>query len=164
MNLIKATLLILLNLVILQAVGQTCKDTIPASTPTDRFVINGEEVTDTVTGLIWQRCSLGQSGANCEQGSAMSYTWSGALQAAQAQGQSWRLPNLKELRSIVEEKCYNPAINLDVFPGTPSSDFWSASPGAYGSGGAWYVGFYYGGSGYYGKGSSARVRLVRAGQ
>ena len=148
--------------------AQSCRTDIPQSTPNNRFIINGDEVTDKVTGLIWQRCSLGQSGADCSMGSAATYNWSEALQAAESvrasTGKGWRLPNIKELQSIVEEACYNPAINLSVFPGTASSDFWSATPNAYSSSNAWYVHIGYGYSYSYGRSYSFYVRHVRAGQ
>jgi len=148
--------------------SQTCQDSITANTPSSQFSVNGIEVTDSQTGLIWQKCSLGQSGSNCESGSIQSYTWSQALQAAQEQSQQtglpWRLPNVNELRSIVEEKCVGPAINLSIFPNTPSSHYWSASPHAYYSNHAWYVAFYSGYSNGNDKDYSLYVRLVRSGQ
>ena len=144
------------------AAAQTCKDTITASTPDSRFVINGDEVTDTQTGLIWQRCTLGLSGNDCTDGSANTYTWQEALQAAVS---PWRLPSIRELRSIVEEKCYDPAINLTIFPNTLSSYYWSASPYADSSDYAWYVHFNNGYSHYGTKGYGyLSVRLVRGGQ
>ncbi|MGH8500348.1 MAG: DUF1566 domain-containing protein, partial [Methylococcales bacterium] len=75
-----------------------------------------------------------------------------------------RLPNLKELSSIVERKCFNPAINEAVFPGTPSAFFWSASAFANDSNVAWVVVFNDGFDGVGGKFNSGRVRLVRGGQ
>jgi hypothetical protein len=141
--------------------AQTCNNTIPPSTPDSRFVVNGDEVTDTDTGLIWQRCSLGQTGSDCSAGSANTYTWQEALQTASA---PWRLPNVKELRSIVEEKCVEPAINLTIFPNTISSGYWSASPNAYRSGRAWHVHFYLGSSNGKYKSNGRYVRLVRSGQ
>ena len=143
------------------AVAQTCNDAIPASTPDSRFIVNGNEVTDTVTGLIWQSCSLGQTGSDCSGGSASGYTWKEALEAASP---PWRLPNINELNSIVEEKCSYPAINLTVFPNTPSSNYWLASPDAYISDSAWYVGFGYGYSSNHNKSDNLQVRLVRGGQ
>ena len=122
--------------------GQTCNDYISVSTPDSRFSINGDEVTDSATGLIWQRCIFGQTGIGCNEGSNSTYNWPSALQAAETEsddtGLPWRVPNVRELRSIVEEKCDNPSINLSIFPNTPSSYFRTSSPYA---NGAWVVVF-----------------------
>ncbi|NEX16735.1 MAG: hypothetical protein C1943_08925 [Halochromatium sp.] len=76
----------------------------------------------------------------------------------------WRLPSRQELLSIVSNDRYRPAIDTDYFPNTVASWFWSASPYAYGSYGAWVIGFSSGNdpNGY--KGSGYAVRLVRGGQ
>ncbi len=110
------------------AAAQTCNyDSIPATAPASRFTDNGDgTVTDKTTGLQWQRCSQGQawSSGTCT-GTATAHTWQAALQLAEAAsyaGKSdWRLPNIKELASIVEQACNYPSIDLAVFPGTPSS-------------------------------------------
>lgn len=39
----------------------------------------------------------------------------------------YRLPTVSELLSIVETSCVNPAINLNVFPGTPADTFWATA-------------------------------------
>ena len=93
----------------------------------------------------------------------------GFVQAVNATGfaghTDWRLPNKNELESIVERRCWSPAINAGVFPNTPSSRFWSSSPDAYYTYLAWSVDFGRGDVGWGNKGVSARqVRLVRAGQ
>jgi len=95
------------------AAAQTCKyDSIPATAPASRFTDNGDgTVTDKTTGLQWQRCSQGQtwSGGTCA-GTATGHTWQAALQLADvatyAGRSDWRLPNIKELASIVEQACY----------------------------------------------------------
>ena len=131
---------------------------------------NGDgTVTDPTTGLIWMRCSMGQTwdGATCT-GMASSHTWdqaSALTGTVTFAGQSdWRLPNIRELQTIVDRSVYNPAIDAVAFPNTPSSYFWSASAYAFNSDYAWYVHFYYGYASYYFKGSFSQVRLVRAGQ
>ena len=41
----------------------------------------------------------------------------------------WRLPNVKELLSLVERQCLSPAINAAVFPDTVvETPFWSSTP------------------------------------
>jgi hypothetical protein len=153
------------------AAAQTCNyASIPATAPGSRFTDNGDgTVTDRATALQWQRCSQGQawSSGTCT-GTATTHTWQVALQLAEAAsyaGRSdWRLPNIKELASIVEQACYNPAIDLAVFPGTPSSYFWSSSPLAGGTDLAWFVYFGSGFDGYNFKYNVSQVRLVRGGQ
>lgn len=161
-------LLSFILLLVQSVAAQTCNDAIPASAPDSRFIMNGDEVTDTKTGLIWQHCSLGQTGSDCTGDSVNTYTWQQALQAAEDvrtnKGQLWRLPNLNELESIVEGKCYGPSINPVIFPNTSSSDYWSASPYAGDSGNAWDVHFYSGSSGEDTKSNDGYVRLVRDGQ
>jgi hypothetical protein len=154
------------------AQGQTCRTEaeIPSSTPTADFVDHGDgTVTHKKTGLMWMKCPLGQSGPDCATGSADTYTWEQALETADGHSfagySDWRLPNVKELRSIVEQRCYGPAINLSVFPATPGSYFWSSSPNASNSGYAWHVYFDYGYDDYsYSRGHALLVRLVRSGQ
>ena len=156
------------------AIAQTCQTTtIPATTPTSRFSVPGNgTVTDIKTGLMWKQCSEGQSGADCSAGGAAGYSWAGALQQAQAVNSSggfagftdWRVPNVKELRSITERQCYNPAINSAVFPNTASTWYWSSSPVADNSGSAWIVPFGYGYDLWYYKYNDNYVRLVRSGQ
>lgn len=106
------------------------------------YSADGSEVTDNRTGLVWRRCSEGQSwsGSNCT-GSASTYTHEGALQRAQTQS-GWRLPNVKELSSLVDDTRINPAINTVAFPNTPHSWFWTSSPFVGDSNYAWLVIFY----------------------
>ena len=154
------------------ACAQICQtNSILATTPTNRFTINNDgTVNDNKTDLTWKKCSEGQSGADCNNGSAILYTWQAALQQAQsvnnnggfAEYQDWRLPNIKELNSIIEEQCTGPSINLVVFPRTPSNWYWSSSPGAYSSTDAWSVYFANGDyNGYTKYGYRFIVRLVR---
>lgn len=149
----------------------TCHDDITPSTPTSRFTVHDNgTVTDTQTGLMWQRCSLGQSwdGNTCA-GDAAAYSWQEAFTAAQdnkfAGMRNWVLPNIKQLTSIVELACFRPAINSSVFPNTPSDVFWTSSPNLNSSTwGAWGVSFYGLSDGIYYKGGDEHIRLVRGGQ
>jgi hypothetical protein len=96
--------------------AQKCNTTIPPTTPTNRFTVNNNDtVSDTQTGLMWKKCSEGQSGANCSMGNAKAYTWQLALQQAQTVNKNgsfagysdWRVPNIKELLSIIEKNALN---------------------------------------------------------
>lgn len=132
-------------------------------------------VQHTPTGLIWKRCAEGQTwdGTTCT-GTATTYTWQDAFArvdavnagtAGENLGQTdWRIPNINELKSIVEQGCYNPAINPTPFPNTPASYFWSASPSTSYSDYAWDVYFLNGDDYWDGRSGAFHVRLVRAGQ
>lgn len=133
---------------------------------------DGSEVTDTKTGLIWRHCPEGMaSSATACTGMATPFTHEAALQQAAAQAGSvgWRLPNVKELSSIVDKTVINPAIDSVIFPATPASLFWSSSPFVTGASSAWVVDFgagVVGGSGGLGRNdtkSHYSVRLVRGG-
>ncbi len=130
---------------------------------------DGQEVTDTKTGLIWRRCAEGMtaSGGTCT-GTASTFTHEAALTRASTQatatGVAWRLPNVKELSSITDKSRINPAIDTVAFPATPANWFWSSSPYVFDAGVAWVVSFSDGLVGVNGRDNSSFVRLVRAGQ
>jgi RimJ/RimL family protein N-acetyltransferase len=133
-------------------------------------------VLDTKTGLVWQRCSLGQSwdGTSCV-GHPFSYSWQSAFQAARDQKGGWRLPNVKELHSLIEVACNDPSINETIFPASFSPiheywdwEYWTATPSANKKSRAWAISF---GSGSNFLGSISLddqdfyfVRLVRSSQ
>jgi hypothetical protein len=126
-------------------------------------------VTDEQTGLQWKRCAEGQSWAaessTCA-GPASRQNWPRALALAEADRflgyADWRLPTLDELRGIVEPDCTEPAIDLAMFPGTPSYAFWSATPFEYFDRLAWAVYFDSGKDGYSPRDYGLfHVRLVR---
>ena len=110
------------------------------------YSVDGSEVTDSITGLTWRRCSEGMawSGGTCT-GTAATYTHEGALQRATSEAtasKAWRLPNVLELSSITKAgEAVNPSIDTTAFPGTPSSYFWTSSPYVGYSGVAWSVVF-----------------------
>ena len=143
--------------------AQTCNDSIKQSAPDTRYTLQagGLEVFDEVTQLIWKRCAEGLSGDDCSTGTASTYTWSNALALSDS---TWRLPNIKELASLVETACSGPAINLTIFPNTPIQYFWSSSSYALNVSGAWVVHFVNGDGNVYGRNGYSVVRLVRGGQ
>lgn len=150
---------------------------IVATTPTADFIDNGDgTVTHHKTGLMWQRCSLGQTwdDGNCS-GDALYYSWADALQHAKqntfAGASDWRLPNKNELLSIVEYRCFAPAINSKIFPNTLVPNtlegmYWSSTPNPNNSSRAWLITFYNGYvngylESYVYDSNFIRVRLVR---
>ncbi|PAT35892.1 DUF1566 domain-containing protein [Vandammella animalimorsus] len=126
---------------------------------------HGAEVRDTATGLVWRRCSEGQSwsGTSCV-GTFSRMTYDEAM--AHAEGQpDGRLPSLKELQTLVNRDCTNPAIDTDTFPNTPGTWYWTRTPYAGSSADAWIVGFSEGGfADYYYQNFRGAVRLVRTGR
>jgi hypothetical protein len=133
---IKVSIIVLCEtLLVTSALAQTCETkTIQESTPTSRFTFDTSGlVTDNETGITWMRCALGQKwdGATCS-GTANTYDWQNAMNEVKKLNSSnfgghsdWRLPYIPELASIVERQCFNPRVNLTVFPATPSISFWS---------------------------------------
>jgi len=117
-------------------------------------------VTDTLTGLIWQGCVMGQSGDKCEKGKPTWARWSTALTLCESN--DWRLPNIMELRSIVKNSVENPSIDTSAFPGTPVEFTWSSTTRSDRPTYAWGVTFDYGSVFYYGKsdGKDGYVRCV----
>ena len=139
------------------------------SWPVPRFEDNGNgTVTDHLTGLIWLK------NANCA-GSMMN--WNDALTYCNtlASGScgltdgsvvgDWRLPNRKELLSLVDYSRCNPALPQGhLFNNAQSSSYWSAGTCAYRTYGAWFVRMDFGHvDGYY-KSSSYYVWPVRGGR
>ena len=168
----KFTLLLAALALSLSLSAQTIIENIRNDWPDERYEIHGDgTVTDTVTGLMWMQCSLGQDSEDDCSGSASGYNWEKALGAAEghvfATYSDWRLPNIKELSSLAARDRYDPAINSTVFPNTPSAWYWSASPYAGSSNYAWRFYFDYGYDGddsYDLRSSNLHVRLVRVGQ
>jgi hypothetical protein len=124
------------------------------------FKNNGDgTVTDLATGLMWQR----QVDDNTrEWTAAVSY-----CQGLDLGGKTdWRLPTIKELQSIVDTSVNEPGPTIDsgAFPGTSSSDYWSATNYAGNSWFAWDIDFSNGSVFIDPKQYSLYVRCVRGGQ
>ena len=141
-----------------------------ATTPTSNFTDNGNDtITDNKTGLMWKKCTEGQTGASCKS-KEKKFSWEDALQYVKKLNEGggflgfkdWRLPTLRELNSLVEEQCVEPAINTTLFPNTPSKAYWTSSPYAGFSDYAWCVNYQYGYDSYVSaKYSGNAIRLVR---
>lgn len=149
-------------------ISQNCSNYILSTTPNNRFVTTQKTVNDKKTGLMWTRCSLGQNDVNCSKGNPITLEWKEALKVVRLANinsfsgyNDWRLPNMKELSSIIEVKCHNPAINTLVFPNTVSDGYWSSSPYANYDDNTWIVSFDYGHNYHSNKAMGHHIRLVR---
>jgi len=146
--------------------------------PTPRFTDNGNgTVTDNFTGLIWMQ-NANAFGLR---------TWADALTAANglksgdagtdltdgSKAGDWRLPNLRELQSLIAYQFYNPALPntlgtgkwaaADPFNGVQSSYYWSSTTYTNHATYAWSVGFAAGGVISDEKINTCRVWCVRGG-
>jgi len=73
---------------------------------------------------------------------------------------SWRLPTLEELQSILQAETQNPAINATYFPNTQSDAYWTATIGSSDPNLAWSINFAQGNSSSDLKTHAYSVRLV----
>jgi hypothetical protein len=93
-----------------------------ATAPAGKFVATDETVTDTQTGLVWQR----QVGAN-----GLTFSAADAICAnlSLAGKDDWRVPSMKELHTLIDYSVGpgKAAIDEAVFPSTPSAQFWTAT-------------------------------------
>jgi len=117
-----------------------------------RFVDNGDgTVTDNCTGLMWQQETADMNGDEVitpwdpNTGSPDATNWQQALQYCEGltlgeDGYAdWRLPNIRELQSIVDYGRATPATD-PVFSTEPAY-YWSSSTIVSDSSSAWYVNF-----------------------
>jgi len=121
------------------------------------FSKNENIVTDSNTGLQWQDDSI-VSGRSWTQ--AIDYCENLTLDTHS----DWRLPNLKELTSIMDDSRTSPSIDTSAFENTAPSYYWSSTIYAGYSRYAWYVDFYDGYQRNSNKSKDYHVRCVRAGQ
>ncbi len=133
-----------------------------ASWPNPRFTDNGNgTITDNLTGLMWQRVPLSTGRAWNE---AIDYC--NALELAGYT--DWRLPNRKELMSLINYDQANPStwLNSQGFSNVQSGWYWSAGTFAGNTLHAWGVDMSYGFISYDGNiyGSNLYVVAVRSGQ
>jgi len=136
----------------------------------DRFTpsADGQEVTDTTTGLVWRRCVEGMewNGSACKM-KPLKFKLAAAKEraagAAKATNTAWRIPNKDELAGIVAKTKSRPRIDLTAFPNTPSAVYWALRPELDDNLNAWLVNFntgrVLGNSGQ----SKFMLRLVRTG-
>ncbi|HXI58807.1 MAG TPA: DUF1566 domain-containing protein, partial [Polyangia bacterium] len=113
-----------------------------APMPAEPTVVRDDgTVLDVATGLTWQRAP-----------DPTPRTWSEAAAACAGlpvdsqpgDARPWRLPDVKELQTLIDESRADPAIDPVAFPDTPSESFWASTPLAGQPGFAWFVSFHNG--------------------
>lgn len=111
----------LVSLLPLPSLAQVCNPNALITTPTSRFIDNGDGVLiDTKNHLMWQKCVEGKTGANCETGTTRTYTWQAALQRAESLNNTtgfvgfvdWRLPNYLSWKEavLILQSTYNSSL------------------------------------------------------
>jgi hypothetical protein len=100
-----------------------------------RLSDNGDgTVTDQRTGLIWQKI-----------GPEKAMTWEEALKYCNglklAGYNDWRLPNIKELRSISDDRKVQPSLDKVFFPAAQAAYYWSSTSQCNIPEHAWFVDF-----------------------
>ena len=114
-------------------------------------------VTDSTTTLQWQD-DYSDNGGSVKQA-----TWIEAIEYCERlslDGGGWKLPNKKELLSIVDYSRVEPSIN-SIFSHTTPDDYWSSTSHASSTSNAWIVSFFMGDTDDIDKTSSYSVRCVR---
>ena len=144
--------------------------------PALSYTDNGDGTfTDNNTLLMWETKVAGGSVGTCDlttnlHGVNSTCTWAqatgvwiAAINAANLGGHNdWRVPNVKELQSIVDYGRVSPASSV---PGsTAAGGYWSSTTFAGDSSLAWFVNFSFGNVNLAGKILALRVRAVRGGR
>ncbi|WP_165781716.1 DUF1566 domain-containing protein [Leptospira adleri] len=97
------------------------------------YVDNGDgTVRDALNGFYWQKCSFGQASLDCS-GSATIMDWNSAIFSCQnlnLAGRVWRVPNVKELASLIDyRRSTYPIIDVSIFQNTIGGYYWSSTSG-----------------------------------
>lgn len=106
--------------------------TAPVMVP-NHYTDNGNgSITDNLTQLVWQKVPFADS-LSWEQ--ALSYADTLTLAASS----DWRLPNIKELQSINDERRINPSLNNTFFSVSAPGKYWSSTTLPNQTTKAWYL-------------------------
>lgn len=88
-----------------------------------RFIAQADIVVDRLTGLSWQRCSLGQRwDADLGCVGIAKKVW--FAEARQLESAAWRLPSLAELRTLYGADLVSIS-DTTAFPDAPDTGYWA---------------------------------------
>ncbi len=115
------------------------------------FIDKGYYVIDLKNKIEWLKCTTGQQWSDEKNtciGNAVKLDYLAIKEAnklldEQLDGK-WRLPNRKELESLVCKKCDGVKINKDLFPKTPAEPFWTSQRNWWSPKFYWSVNFFTG--------------------
>ena len=126
---------------------------VDADAPAGHFEVDDDVVMDTKTKLNWQRKVTKDS-----LGFANAASYCAELDLV---GSGWRLPTMKELHTLVDETRTLPALDTEVFKGTPPIFFWTSSRVASFNQYVWAVNFAEGTDAWFAEETPRSVRCVR---
>jgi hypothetical protein len=129
-------LIVSFALIITQNAFASCSSGENSSNVMQSYIDNNNgTVTDKKTGLMWQKCSVGEDIKNntCV-GIIDGFTFDETEKVVQQVNagennlghNDWRLPSIAELRTLLDESCSSPTLNAAIFP-TTLNWFWSSS-------------------------------------
>lgn len=131
------------------------RDVYPATMVDKHFtLLDNGLIHDNITNLTWQKLAAQDS-----------MTWEDALKYATASSTAnysdWRMPNIKELQSLNDEKYINPSIDKNTFTNIEVSKYWSSTTLPNQTDKAWYLDTRYGITTYLEKTRRLKLLLVR---
>jgi hypothetical protein len=134
-----------------------------ASWPSPRFTDHGDTVTDKLTGLMWVKAP------HSLEGNSGGQVWEDAIDFCNGLNfggySDWRLPNVRELQSVIDYGQYYPALpSGHPFRDVKLSYYWSSTTHVGHADRAWFVYLYHGNVSLNLKSNTYEVWPVRSGE
>lgn len=115
-------------------------------------------ITDNINQLEWQDKYI-NSDENINK-----INWTDSIEYCHSlllSGENWRLPNINELESLLDDTQYEPSINQLFQKTNYEVSYWSSTTYIKDSESAWFINFNYGAQDYSNKEKEYYVRCVR---